>query len=109
MFFLEGIASEALDAMDRITRLSALRNEYHDRLQRTRASALLLKLADELFAYPAVRIASAGELLGITWRAAAMNVQKLVDAGILREVTGKERNRIFVADEILAVTQETNR
>jgi hypothetical protein len=33
---------------------------------------------------------------------ASQNVQKLVAAGILNEMTGRERNRIYVASEILA-------
>jgi hypothetical protein len=28
-------------------------------------------------------------------------VERLVAAGILREVTGRKRNRIFIADEII--------
>jgi hypothetical protein len=45
----------------------------------------------------------AEEILGITFRAASLNVQKLVDANILQEITGRERNRVFVAQEILSL------
>jgi Fic family protein len=102
-FFLTGVASESADVIDRARRLQALREQYHARLQVTRASALLLKLVDHLFAQPAIRIAMAEEILGITFRAASLNVQKLVDAGILQEITGRERNRVFVAQEILSL------
>ena len=33
--------------------------------------------------------------------AAAHHVRRLVDVGILQEVTGKDRNRVFVAWEIV--------
>ena len=89
--------------IDRARRLQALREEYHRRLQVTRASALLPKLVDHLFAQPAIRIAMAEEVLGVTFRAASLNVGKLVDAGILQEITGRERNRVFVAREILGL------
>lgn len=102
-FFLTGVASQSADVIDRAKRLQALREEYHARLQVTRASALLLKLVDHLFAQPAIRIAMAEEILGVTFRAASLNVGKLVDAGILREITGRERNRVFVAQEILGL------
>jgi Fic family protein len=100
---LAGVASESADVIERARRLQALREQYHARLQVTRASALLLKLVDHLFAQPAIRIAMAEEILGITFRAASLNVQKLVDAGILQEITGRERNRVFVAQEILSL------
>lgn len=102
-FFLAGVASESADVIERARRLQALREQYHARLQVTRASALLLKLVDHLFAQPAIRIAMAEEILGITFRAASLNVQKLVDANILQEITGRERNRVFVAEEILGL------
>jgi Fic family protein len=104
-FFLAGVASESADVIERAGRLQALRQQYHERLQVTRASALLLKLVDHLFAQPAIRIAMAQNVLGITFRAASLNVQKLVDAGILQEITGRERNRVFVAQEILSLLQ----
>lgn len=100
-FFLEGVSRESRDVIDRARRLIDLREDYHGRLQVTRASALPIKLVDHLFERPAIRINMAQEHLGVTFRAAAQNVQKLVDARILREATGRDRNRIFVASEIL--------
>jgi Fic family protein len=102
-FFFEGVSVGSRDVIDRARRLIELREDYHARVQVTRASALLLKLVDHLFESPAIRIGMAQEHLGITFRAASQNVQKLVDAGILHEATGRDRNRVFVAREILAL------
>lgn len=68
--------------------------------QFARSSALLLKLADSLFARPA---SSMGEtkLLGVTPASASANITRLVDAGILREVAGRTRDRIYLAQPIL--------
>jgi len=101
LFFLTGVATESADVIERARRLTELREGFHRRVQVTRASALLPKLVDHLFEQPAIRISTAKELLGVTFRAASQNVQKLVDAGILREVTGRDRNRVFMAPEIL--------
>lgn len=54
---------------------------------------------------PSIDIGSAAKLLGITYAAASANVKKLVDAGILAEVTGKKRDQLFVARQILAVAE----
>src|SRR3989442_5244908 len=53
-FFLEGVTRESADVIVRAKRLQALREQYLARLQVTRASALLLKLVDHLFAQPAI-------------------------------------------------------
>ncbi len=104
-FFLRGVAEQSMDAVQRATRLMALRENYRSRLGKTRSSAYPLRLAEELFAYPAVSVPQVGRLLGITHRAAQLNVNKLVGAGILREVTGRKRNRIYVADEIVSAIE----
>jgi Fic family protein len=106
LFFLEGVAEQAGDATTRAVRLVALRERYRGILQRVRASALPLRLVDYLFDRPAITVSQAEHLLGVTWRAASLIVDKLVEAGVLREVTGRERNRIFVAEEILALVSE---
>ncbi len=36
-------------------------------------------------------------------RSAQLNVEKLVRKGILREETGKKRNRVFMAPEIIKI------
>ena len=45
-------------------------------------------------------------MLGVTPRSALLNVQKLVDAGIVREVSGRQRNRLFLAQEIIDLLQD---
>src|SRR5207249_2237990 len=99
-YFLEGVAEQALDAVQRAGRLRSLREKYHARLQKARASALLMKLVDALFDHPAITVPGAARLLRVTARAASLNVGKLVDAKILAEATGRARNRIFVARDI---------
>ena len=64
-------------------------------------SAAPLRLLDELFASPFITASRAAAALGLTYPAAQYNIQKLIEAGILREMTGKTTNRIYVADEIL--------
>lgn len=105
-FFLRGVADSSIDAVERAGWLIDLRTRYRERLQRARASALLLRLVDSLFDLPAVSVASARRLLGVTSRAAQLNIDKLVSGGILREVTGKARNRLWVADEITMTIQQ---
>lgn len=99
-FFLRGAAEQAMDAVERADRLLRLREEFHQRLHAARRSALLLKLTDELFAFPATTISRTAALLEVTPAAAHGSVTKLVQAGILREATGRKRNRIWVADQI---------
>lgn len=104
-FFLRGVAEQSRDAIKRSSQLLDLWHSYRQRLQSARASALIIRLIDELFLFPAVSIPKAAKLLGVTQRSAQLNVEKVVAAGILREATGRQRNRIFIAPEIIQIIE----
>jgi hypothetical protein len=53
-------------------------------------------------------IPRAGKLLDVTPGSPQQNVEKLEKAGIIREVTGKQRHRIYVAHEIVATLEGTD-
>ncbi len=104
-FFLVAVESQSQDAILRSDRLLSLWTAYRKSLQEARASALLLGLIDQLFSAPAVNTKMAADLLGVTQRSAQLNIDKLIDAGILVEVTGQKRNRIYVAPDIVSAVE----
>lgn len=103
--FPEGINDQAADAVERLRRLDALRIDYRRRVTAHRASSLLPALVDTLFDSIAITIPRAAKVLKVTERAAAMSVRKLVDAGILSEVTGRTRYRVYLAQELLGLLE----
>jgi hypothetical protein len=56
-----------------------------------------------LFEQPVIAAADVSDRLGVTTRGANQLVQRLVDQGILTEITGRQRNRRFAAREIIAI------
>lgn len=104
-FFLRGVAEQSRDAVWRSQQLLDLWQHYRDELQTARASALLLKLVDQLFAFPAITISHAQRDLGVTYPSAKRNMRKLVEAGILREVDNRHRNRVFLAPAIISIIE----
>ena len=104
-FFLEGVREQSRDVIGRARRMFDLRESFRERLHAPRGSALPLRVVDRLFETPAITVAQARELLGVSPRAASLVIGKLVSADVLREVTGRSRNRIFVAWELIDVLQ----
>jgi Fic family protein len=100
-FFLRGVLESAHEAVEQAEGLLALRDRYHALFQQARSSGLLQRLVDELFQSPAITIGRATEVLKVTPAAAAYNLRKLQAAGIVVEQTGRRRDQIFVAPEIL--------
>lgn len=102
-FFLRVIADQAEDVLRRAQALQQLRDEYRSRVTGVRASSLLPKLVDTLFETPALTIASARRALDVTHRAATVNIERLVEEGLLEEVPKSGKTRRFVARGILDV------
>jgi Fic family protein len=102
-FFLEGVEEQSRDVINRSGLLLGLRQQYRDRAQTARASALPLQLIDELFSIPGLTISWAQELLGVSYVSAQRSVERLVALGVLEETTGQQRNRVYLAPEILAI------
>jgi len=104
-FFLNGIAEQALDAKNRIDHLHSLWQQHRAAVSRARSSALLLRLIEYLMESPVITIPLAAKLLRVTQKSAALNVNKLVDLGILEEVSGRERKRIYLCEPVVKVLE----
>lgn len=105
-FFLQGIAVQASDAVARTQRLQNLQLRYRNELQTGRTSARLLQVVDLLFDRPLLTVRQVETALGCDYPAAQRYVEQLVKAGILEEITGKARNRVFRASQIIAAIDE---
>jgi Fic family protein len=84
LYFLGGVAIQARDATERAKRLQDLQQAWRSKVTQARSSALLLKLVDSLFRSPVLTIPRAASLLDLSYPAAKSNVDKLIEAGVLR-------------------------
>jgi Fic family protein len=104
-FFVNGVSEESRDAVARSNQLLALRQEYRETLQAQKSPGRTLELMENLFKEPVLTVAGARDRLEVTARAAQQNVDRLLKAGILREVTGRKRYRVFVARRIIQIVE----
>ena len=106
VFFLRGVATQAGDAADRGRRLQDLRERYREQFQEERAAGRLLQTVDLLFARPVLTMPQMAGALGVNYATATRYIRRLAEAGLLREITGLARNRVYRADEVLAAIEE---
>ncbi len=96
-FFLTGIAVVSLEATETARSIVDLR-ERHRRMVTERfgrAAGNGLTILETLFRSPIVTIGQVQKMLQITYPPASALVQRFVEAGILFEVTGQERYRVY--------------
>jgi ribosomal protein S25 len=83
-----------------------LRDRYIVQVQKERAGDRLSQAVNALFSSPILTVRQLEKQLEINFPAAERCVQRLVERGLLREITGKARNRIYQVDAILKALNE---
>ena len=104
-FFLRGVSEQARESVFRMERLQEIRAKYQPIVEQDRNSSRMAAVIDFLFSRPVLSVRQIADGLGIPFKTAQAFLLKLVQAGVLREITGYSRNRIFQADEILKAIQ----
>ncbi|QLG63432.1 Fic family protein [Halorarum salinum] len=99
-FVLNAVAEQAIDAHDCGVRLKELRAEYRAQFP---GSATTRELVDYLFEQPYLTGPRAVEATGRSKPSVYDAIDSLESAGIVAETTGKQRNRVYEAPEILSV------
>ena len=102
-FFLNGVRQQSEDALLTIQKLLDLQNRYREIAAGPRALKAVGPLIDHLFANPIISISELSKAWKMTFPTVRRGVNYLIEKGILREITGGQRNRLFVADEILNI------
>ena len=96
-FFLNGLAESAAVATEQVRQMARLRQEYVDAIAGSlgHATGRGIRLLDRLFKDPVATVADVRKVTGTSYVATNHLVSRLVELGILEEMTGYRRNRIF--------------
>ncbi|WP_043739607.1 Fic family protein [Thioalkalivibrio nitratireducens] len=96
-FFLDGIAETSLQAAEAAREILGLFEADRERIEGLgRPAASALRVHQLLQQKPLVGIPDAAQRLGLSAPTIAKSIQHLADLGIVREITGKQRGRLFV-------------
>jgi Fic family protein len=106
-FFVRGVRETAEGAVATARRLTQMFAEDRKRIEGFgRIAGSALRVHHELQRHPIQSIQSAAERTGLTTPTAAASIQRLEAAGIVRELTGKQRGRVFAYASYLDVLNE---
>jgi Fic family protein len=101
-FFLRGVAETSADATKTAKQIVSLRESHRARIQEA-LSPNGLRLLDLLFRRPMVNIALIQERLTLSFVTAAKMIEGLAELGIVEEITGARRNRVYRYSPYLAL------
>ena len=97
-YFLIAVRDTARSAIDQSQAILNLRDAFRQKLDKRHRA---LTLVDDLFINPYTTVARAASSLGVTAPTASKTIRELERAGILKEVTGREWGRFWLAEPIL--------
>ena len=105
-FFLMAVATVADDAMLRVDKLLAVRDDYQERVSSLRTAGVAFRLIDSLFEQPYTTGRRVQGILESSHQSARSHIGRLVDAGILTQVERRGSTQLYVAQGILDVIAE---
>jgi len=97
-YFLVGVAQTATQAVATLNRVLSLKSALEEKINDTfgRRSHSAQALLKHLFHTPVTTIDAASKLCGLSFKSTGDLIFKMQEEGILKEVTGQQRNRLFV-------------
>ena len=109
-FFLRGIIEVSAQAAATARSILALREQHRAAVttRLARAAANGHRVLEHLYVHPTVSVPGIQKYLDVTYPAAANIINRLVQLGILRELTGNRRNRLFRYESYTQLFDEPN-
>ena len=106
-FFLEGVEQTASNAVETARRLLSLFQRDEQVIQKAgRSASTLLRVFRVLCERPLATLNQVRERSGLSFPAVSHAMAALAQLGIVREVTGQRRHRIFAYNEYLNILNE---
>lgn len=106
-FFLRGVTSVALEACDTSNRIISLKNKDKDKIADAyKETSKAAVFHERLFDRPIVSIKDIAKIMDTTFPTANDICLKLVKTDILKEITGKERNKMFAYKNYLDILKQ---
>ncbi|MFZ3122670.1 MAG: Fic family protein [Thermodesulfovibrionales bacterium] len=103
-FFLRGVINMATDSLANAKRILELYGKYTNLINKTaRVSEIVHKLLDEMFISPVVATSTLSKKWGVQFNSVKKGVMQMEKLGILQELTGKQRNKLYASKELLDI------
>jgi len=106
--FARSARAAAICSRDTIARLTSIPAEWADEL-RPRAGSAVAALIPAFYDHPVMGVAEIDQRSGSSEQQTYKAIARLEEAGFIREITGRKRDRVWVAAELLAELDDLDR
>lgn len=104
-FFAEGLRAQAEETVQRIVALLDYQEELRTMIRDKSIRGVRAKIMEDIVGQPIVAVTWAQHHYGVSYQTANEAVGRLVEDGILREMTGRTYARLFMAERVLKIVE----
>lgn len=109
-FFLRGVITQCQDAITDSKKILDLHTEFQKKIEATkRIPETAHRLVDEIFYNPVVSISGLSKKWKVQFNPVKRGILRLVEVGILHEVTEKKRKKLYVAPKLMELLTATDK
>lgn len=108
-YFLNGVARQSEDALSRVERANALLGRWRQKLATDAYAEAAFKMVDLLGANPFLTPRRVQQRLGLAYNTVMRAIGQLEKHGIVKEVSGGKRGRVYCAKRLLQIFEEPSR
>lgn len=105
-YFLNGIARQAEDALDRAERINGVLESWRKKLAASPGTKAALRLVDVLGSNPFVTAKGVARQLDVAFNTAARAIGQCEAQGFIGKISGDRRDRVYCAEGLLAILDE---
>jgi len=105
-YFLNGVARQAEDALNRAERANKLLERWRNKLAGDAHAKVAFQLVGVLGANPFLTPRGAQERLGVAYNTVMRAISQLQKQGVIKEVSGARRDRVYCANKLLQIFEE---
>jgi Fic family protein len=105
-YFLNGVARQAEDALNRAERANKLLERWRNKLADDAHAKVAFQLVDLLGTNPFLTPRGAQERLRVAYNTVMRAISQLQKQGIIKEVSGARRDRVYCAKKLLQIFEE---
>jgi Fic family protein len=104
-FFCEGIWAQSVSTMERVEKLLDYQEELRELVRSKNIRGVAARIAEDLVGNPMIQPTWAAKHYAVSYQAANKGIQRLLDEGVLEEMTGRSYGRIFASPRVLVLVQ----
>lgn len=105
MFFLKALEIQAKKSLELLSKIDAYKKELHERSQQISQSPKMHLVIESLFRQPFFTVNDIKKLLEVSQPTAWNLVNKLIKAGIVKEVATERNAKVYVAQDIILLLE----